>query len=201
MGDGSGTLERLILIIGRSGVGKTTAGAFLAERLGGAVYEASAAFRELAAERGVSALDSAAALAFLQANGMASVAERIHRKILSDPAPCAIVTGLRTREEVGYLTKRVRPNVRLQILAIEAPDAVRLTRLAARGRAGAALSPEALGLFDAVEAQFGLTPVAAGIADTMIQNDGALPSFRKSLLKAVGVDDARALSPKGPVGL
>ncbi len=107
--------------------------------------------------------------------GMAAIAEECIPVIEEEKAGTVLVDGIRGDAEVDALKEHF-PDFFL--VAIDAPDASRLARLAGRGRPDDAATLEELTARDRREERWGLF-AAMGKADLHIENRGSLQEFRE----------------------
>ena len=175
---------RTIVFIGPSCAGKTTAGDILRRKFGFPVLEASSVLREVAEVAGSEIKDSKDAMSFLSEHGFATVGERLVQLIKASDDEVTVITGLRTIEEIDFLTRNL-PEV--LVVNVEAEARKRYLRHIERGRDQ---DPRTFTEFEArddEQAAFGLLRVARPIADVTVVNEGDLSAYESRILGLAAV--------------
>lgn len=178
--DASALTERAqIIVIGRTCAGKSTFATEATSRYRISKIEASDELRSIDFDR-TQAPDpvrdpAGYAMALLETLGMGAVAEHILRTRDVLPTESFVISGLRTIEEIALLRRAV-PSLR--IVLVEAPFTMRYERYLRRKRSESeTLSKDEFAELDAMQAKFGLLPVARDIADDTINNVASLEEY------------------------
>lgn len=160
--------RRVFAVVGHRCAGKTTFGDFARHEFGALHLEASLLIRELAMKDGESIEDSKDAKAYLGKHGYAVVAHEIVRILELRNAEPAVITGIRTVEELEYLVEKIPE---LEIVAINADLKTRFFRHIERGRDQGGHTINEFSKSDEEQATFGLLRVIDDVASASIQND------------------------------
>lgn len=171
--------RRVIVFIGPSCAGKTTAGDILNREFGCLVIEASSMLRDIAQEHGETVTSGEEAFAFLCHHGKAIVAETIADFVEQSPDDLVVVTGFRTIEEIDCFSQRIS---NLLIVHVNAEIKIRFLRHVARARDKDPRTLRAFSAKDEEQAAFGLLRVADEVADITITNEGDLTSFERAVI-------------------
>jgi dephospho-CoA kinase len=173
----------IIGLTGRNAAGKTTAGRWLAGRLGCGMDSLSDAIRYWLTDRGreitrETLIDGGRQLR--REGGPGVLAERLLARV--PEGADYVIDSVRSPAEVAAL--RARPG--FVLLALDAPLALRFERLLARGRAGDALTLEDFQRQEAAELTSddpaGQALLACeALADRRLVNDGSLADLERAL--------------------
>jgi len=94
-------------------------------------------------------------------------------------SPLVVIDGVRSMEEIEYFKKNL--GMDFLIIAIDAPDKLRMKRAIQRGRIDDSKNLKDLEERDKREICWGLQKVIAN-ADIVIQNNGSIKDFKKQIL-------------------
>lgn len=185
---------KFIIIIGFSGVGKTSAGAFLGTQVGAVHFEASKYMRSLWSESN----DRAECLQDFAAKSLRTrpnaVPDAILREFEQSGAARGVITGFRSPAEV----RRIESAHAVKVLLIDATVSSRIDRLRHRVRDGDPVTCEQLVKLDEAHLAMGMrTLLEAGKPDR-ISNEGGIADFQGSLMNYAGscFNNKPAGSPK-----
>src|SRR5262249_54216761 len=153
-----------LLVIGHRCAGKSTLGDYLLREANARVFEASSVLRSEAAARREPVSNSSEAIAFLRSHGMDVVARRIADVAAVGDEKLVVVTGLRTVEEVLYLTKTLSALV----VWLDADSRIRYERHIRRARAGDIVTLKEFFEGDEEQNSFGVLRIAKEIADFVV---------------------------------
>lgn len=166
---------RLVLIVGRTATGKSTAGRYLQDRRGYVHLEASDAFNTLASTESTGPLERvAAADRWFQTHGYSSVARVLAERVARHPQRRVAVVGLRTPLELLVLASQARPVLVVHVVASPEVRALRYRDLLGRGAGELAER-------DVAEEKWGLLGFADELADVTITNEDAMSVFATAL--------------------
>jgi dephospho-CoA kinase len=168
----------LLLIIGPTAVGKTTAGQHLAERHHFLFFEASSAFRDLADGTDLDPTERArVADLWLARHGHGAVARRLLELLDATPRAPTVIAGLRTTMELVLMCSLPRP---VTLVSLAAPERARLDRYMRKCRSG-----DELQVRDEIEHRWGALDVIGEVADRVIANGRTLEAFRSEINRLV----------------
>jgi inosine/xanthosine triphosphate pyrophosphatase family protein/dephospho-CoA kinase len=184
-----------LLVIGHRCAGKSTLGDYLLREANARVFEASSVLRSESLARRESVSTSAQAIAFLHKHGMDVVARRIADAATAGDDKLLIVTGLRTVEEVLFLTKALSAVV----VWIDADSRVRYERHIRRARAGDVITFRGFSEGDEEQNSFGVLRIAKEIADFVIHNEGTIEEYQHKVDEVVGHVKKGVWTPRDPV--
>lgn len=165
-----------VMLVGRSGAGKTTAAEIGSAVCGYKVVSAGSVMRDLIREAGLDDRDpigrGIAALRIMELEGPDIVA----RRVLSEPQPDKLMLdGFRTPKEVEFLRQRRCSTV----IWLEADAEVRHRRLQGRSQA----SPSTLLENDRLQEQMGLASLQAMADMTILNEDLTLEKFGDAVVR------------------
>lgn len=169
----------LVVICGRSCVGKTLAGKFLSAEFGLRHVEASEFMREIweSEGRGCSLDEFASSLL---SNDPSRIPRAILERFGSIPL---IITGFRSPSEVQELMLTGRS---VSVLFIHANIATRLKRSVVRGREGHQRTLLELRALDRTHDLMGLNELEKLSGDKVLYNDGTIENYKRELLATLG---------------
>ncbi|NTF64923.1 AAA family ATPase [Rhizobium rhizogenes] len=165
-----------MIIVGFSGVGKTSAGEYLNARTAATHVEASKYMRQIWTEMGGNGTLQSFAKLSLTANPTL-VADRILHDCYRTGIESVVITGFRSPVEVGTI-RRATQNTSLLLLT--ADPLSRLTRLKARGRNGDPLDLEELAALDRAHLDMGMSELISE-SDTTLDNSVGSAVFQQRL--------------------
>ncbi|WP_105435799.1 AAA family ATPase [Neorhizobium tomejilense] len=170
---------KFLIIIGFSGVGKTSAGAFLSTQAGAVHFEASKYMRSLwskSEDRSETIQDFAAKSLKTRPN---AVPDAILREVDQSRATRGIITGFRSPAEV----RRIEATHDIRLLLIDATLASRIDRLRHRVREGDPVTCEQLMKLDEAHLAMGMRTLLEVGKPGRISNERGVQDFQRSLIK------------------
>lgn len=175
-------IPAVICAIGHKCAGKTTASEFIQSDYGATFFEASEQLRATARDLGLEIKSSVAASRFLEENGQDVVAQQVIDQLSSDAPPLAVISGLRTVEELDLICSSYK---NVKILEVVADRRIRFERHIRRGRDSDVKTADQFSVLDREQMSFGLLQVAGEVADFSIVNEGDLPGYYMKINAAV----------------
>ena len=165
---------KLIMLTGRRGSGKSVF-AETGRQMGISVYECSSVIFEMMEEKGIERTSENTgrfAEELRKERGRDIVAKLIYEKMRKDGAEIAILSGIRSKEEVEFL-RRVALTV---LIEVRASERARFERIMKRARPSDPKTWEAFLAREASEKRLGIEDVIA-MADFIVENEGSESDF------------------------
>lgn len=173
-----------ILLCGRSCAGKTTGGQLLSAALGKPHCEASHYMRRYWQTLGKPG-ENADDFAF---RSLREDVTRVPAAILAecgrDKASLAIVTGLRSPEEVAVMQEACRTSM---LVWVDCDATLRFARAQLRDRSDAPRSFDELTAKDAAQNDMGLERLQSELNPIVVSNQGSLAQYQEQLLAVIGL--------------
>lgn len=184
----------VLCVIGEKCAGKTTLANLLIKDQDAVHIEASAQFQEIASELGATFTDDSDVLSLLASRGYDIVARRVVDRLGESASRIAVITGLRTPEEISYLARAVES---LVVVYVSTDTRIRYERHLKRKRDPSLDTYKDFTHRDELQREFGLLRIASDAADVVIQNDGSLAEFSERVAQLAEGILAGTVQPKG----